>query len=170
MSDPAAAPRTGAARAIERIATLWALGGGVLILATVAVNTWSIVAQAVAGRPFAGAFELTEVGVATAVFTFLPYCQLTGANVTADIFTARARPRTIAAFGLTSAVVALGFALLIARQMTLGLIDQRAFGYTTTILQLPIWWAFAVIVASLALLAAASLVTLIEAGRAVVRA
>lgn len=146
-----------------------ALAGGVLLLAIVAVNAWSILANALFGRPFAGAFELSEVGVAVAVFSFLPYCQITGANVTADIFTARAPRRWVAAFALLAAVVALGFALLLAQRMWLGLLDQKAYNLTTAILQVPIWWAFVPVVASLVLLALAALVSLLEAGRAVAR-
>jgi TRAP-type C4-dicarboxylate transport system permease small subunit len=167
---PPGPDRTRAARLVERAATLWALAGGVLLLAVVAVNTWSVVSRALGGRPFAGAFELTEVGVAVAVFAFLPYCQLVGANVTADIFTARASRRTVAAFALFASLVALGVALLLAQRMYLGLLDQRAFGYATTILNLRIWWAFVPIVGSLALLALAALVTLVEAARETARA
>ncbi len=39
--------------------------------------------------------------------SFLPYCQLTGANVTVDMFTAGAGPRTVAALGVLSALLAL---------------------------------------------------------------
>jgi TRAP-type C4-dicarboxylate transport system permease small subunit len=164
--DRGAAPgRRGLTGAVETAATVWALAGGVLLLAIVAINAWSILANAFLGRPFAGAFELTEAGVAVAVFSFLPFCQISGANVTADIFTARAPRRWIAAFGLLAAVVALGFALLLAQRMWLGLLDQRSYNLTTAILQMPIWWAFVPIVASLVLLALAALVSLLEAAR-----
>lgn len=165
MTADAAPTRTGAARLVERAAGLWALAGGALLLAVVAVNTWSVLARALGGRPFAGAFEITEAGVAVAVFAFLPWCQITGANVSADIFTARASRRSVAAFTLLGTLAALGFALLLTRQMYLGLLDQKAFNSTTAILQLPLWWAFAAIVASLALLAVAALVTVLEAVR-----
>lgn len=166
---PAVPARRGIPRLVERAATAWALAGGVLLLAVVAVNTWSVFSRALGGRPFAGAFELTEVGVAVAVFAFLPYCQLVGANVTADIFTAGASRRTLAAFALLASLVALGFAVLLAQRMYLGLLDQRAFGYATTILQVRIWWAFVPIVGSLVLLALAAAVTLAESARATAR-
>ncbi|CAN5731114.1 hypothetical protein BH23PSE1_BH23PSE1_05100 [soil metagenome] len=163
MEEAAPAPRRGAAMLVERAATLWALAGGMVVLGVVAINTWSVLGQALARRPFAGTVELTELGVAVAVFAFLPYCQLMGANVTADIFTARAGPRAIAAFALAASIVALGFSLLLAQRMYLGLLDQQAFRYTTAILQVRIWWAFVPMVGSLLLLAAASAVTLGEA-------
>lgn len=165
MDEPARR-RSGFGGAVEAAAVRFALAGGVLILGVVAVNSWSILAAALAGRPFPGAFELTEVGVAVAVFLFLPYCQLTDANVTADIFTARASPRAIATFGVAAALAALGFSALVAQRMWLGMLDQKAYNLTTAILQIPIWWAFVPILAALALLVLASMVSLAETSRA----
>ena len=116
-------------------------------------------------KPFPGDFELTEVGVAIAAFAFLPYCQLTDANVTADIFTARASHAGSPHSGWSASLVALGFAVLLLWRMYRGMGDQREYGYTTAILQLPIWWAFVPILISLALLALAALVTLRRIGR-----
>jgi TRAP-type C4-dicarboxylate transport system permease small subunit len=163
--QPRPPSRRGFSLLVERATRGWALAGGVALLGVVFVNTWSVASAGIGGPPFAGAFELTELGTAVAIFTFLPHCQLVGANVTADIFTARASRRTVAAFSLLAAVCALGFALLLAQRMYLGLLDQKAFGYATTILAVPIWWAFAVAVASLLLLALAASVSLVEAGR-----
>lgn len=154
-------------RAVERLATAAALLGGVLVLAIVLLNAVSIIGNALLGRPFAGTFELTEVGVAVAVFLFLPYCQLTDANVSADLFTERLPPRTRAGLALLWALVALGIALVLAERTWAGLLDQRAYRLTTTILQLPLWWAFVPVVAALGLLAAACLVTVVRAAVAV---
>src|SRR3546814_20206186 len=85
---------------------------------------------------------MSEIGIAVAAFAFLPYCQLTGANVTADIFASWASPRCIAGFSLLAAIIALAFSLLLLWRMTLGLLDQKAYGYTTAILQFPHWVAF----------------------------
>lgn len=132
-----------------------------MLLAVILMNVISIVG-ALFGRPFPGDFEMTEVGVAVAAFSFLPFCQITGANVTADIFTSRASPRVIASTRLVASIVALLFALLLLWRMYLGMLDQRTYGYTTAILQFPIWQAFLPILVSLALLALASLTTMIE--------
>jgi TRAP-type C4-dicarboxylate transport system permease small subunit len=158
--------RRGLLGAAEALIHFWAVAGGVVLLAVVVVNVASVVGGIV-WKPFPGDFELTEMGVAIAAFAFLPFCQLTDANVTADIFTARASERWVSGFRLAAAVVALGFALLLAWRMYLGMGDQRTYGYTTTILQIPVWWAFVPILVSLVLLAVASLVTLVETGRAV---
>lgn len=169
-SDELSPPqRRGFPGTVERIARLWALVGGLTLIGVVLINTWSVASSAIGGPPFAGAFELTEMGTSVAIFTFLPYCQLAGANVTADIFTARAAPRTVAVFASFAAIVALCFAVLLAHRMYAGLLDQRAFGYATTILGVPIWWAFVPAVISLILLALAAAVSFFEAGRDVAR-
>lgn len=156
--------RTGLAGAVHRLAVIWALAGGVVLTAVVAVNVLAVLGG-ITGIAFPGDFELTEIGVAVAAFMFLPFCQMTGANVTADIFTAGASPRWIAGFALLASLVAFGFALLLLWRMQAGLADQKAYGYVTAILQVPIWWGFVPILISLGLLAAAAAVTLVEAAR-----
>jgi TRAP-type C4-dicarboxylate transport system permease small subunit len=150
----------GAARGIIE---LWALGGGLLIVALVLMNAYSLVADIALRKPLPGDFEMVEVGVAVAAFAFLPYCQLSGANVTADIFTQGAGPRTIACLALFSALIALAFSTLLAWRMGLGLMDYWRQGETTTITSFPIWIAFVPIVMSLGLLVLASFISLRDA-------
>ncbi|WP_246209740.1 TRAP transporter small permease [Pikeienuella piscinae] len=157
--------RAGFAGAVERLIHAWALLGGALLLLVVLMNVVSVVGAAI-WVPFPGDFEMTEVGVAVAAFAFLPYCQLTDSNVTADIFTAGASRRWIARFRLLASVVALLFGALLLWRMFAGMESQREYGYTTTILQLPIWLAFIPILISLALLVAAALISINDAGRA----
>ncbi|MBT9385090.1 TRAP transporter small permease [Pseudooceanicola sp. CBS1P-1] len=169
MGSPVAAPRegqdgTGFTGAVTRIVTFWALLGGALLLIVVALNMASVIAG-IFGAPLPGDFELTEMGVAVAAFAFLPYCQITGANVTADIFTSGASPRVIAFLSLIGALVALAFSALLIWRMYAGLLDQKAYDYTTAILQVPHWWAFVPILASLGLLALSALASLMQEAR-----
>lgn len=136
----------------HRLITWWALFGGAVLVGVVLINTWSILAGAVIGRPFPGDFELTELGAAVAAFCFLPYCQLVGANVSADIFTMRAGPLSLALMSVLSAVVAALFALILFWRMSAGMQDYREFEEFTGILQIPIWWVFVPALISLALL------------------
>lgn len=151
-----------ARRAIE----WWALGGGVVLLGVALMTTWSAFSGWVFGKPLAGDFELTEILVAIAVFAFLPYCQQTDANVTADLFTARAGPRTLAAFRLFAGLLALAVALLLAWRTWAGLLDYRKYVETTAILKVPIWWAYVPAFASLVLLVLACLIVLKDELRA----
>jgi len=148
---------------VLRICTGWALLGGVVLLAVIVINVLSIVGAATIGKAFPGDFELTEMGVAIAAFAFLPYCQIAGLNVTADIFTARASRFWLSVFSVLASVTALAFGALLLWRMYFGMIDQKTYAYTTTILQIPMWWGYAAALLSLALLVVASLASLIEA-------
>lgn len=143
--------------------TGWALIGGLVLVAVVLVNAWSILAGAIVGKPFPGDFELTEMGAAIAAFCFLPYCQLVGANVSTDIFTMRAGPRSVALMSLFAASIAVLFSALLIWRMGAGLQDYREYEEFTGILQIPIWWAFVPALISLVLLFVASLITLKDA-------
>ena len=156
--------RTGIAGAAAAAITLWAILGGAVLLAVVLMNVGSVVGMAF-GSPFPGDFEMTEGGIAIAAFAFLPYCQLTDANVTADIFTAGASDRTVAVMKLIAAVVALLFGAVLLWRMWLGMLDQQAYNYTTAILQFPLWLGYVPALVSLALLVVAAALTLIESGR-----
>ena len=133
----------------------------------VLMNTWSVVSLSALGFPVPGDFEMVQMGVAIAAFSFLPYCQLTGANVTADIFTSRASPRWVALFTLLAAVVAAIFSVILIWRMSDGLASYLEYEEVTTILNIPVWIAFPPILVSLALLIVASVITLVQAIRGV---
>lgn len=150
---------------VRRIIEGWALLGGVLLVIIALMNTWSVISLSVLGFPVPGDFELVEMGVAVAAFSFLPYCQLKGANVTADIFSAGASPATIAAFTLLAAVVAAFFSVILLWRMSDGMVSYLRYEVVTTILNVPLWIVFPPILASLALLVLGAAVTLHEAIR-----
>ncbi|MBX3676872.1 MAG: TRAP transporter small permease [Rhodocyclaceae bacterium] len=164
---PAAKPEVGRWARFDylarRVIEGWALLGGVLLVIIALMNTWSVTSLSLLGYPVPGDFELVEMGVAVAAFTFLPFCQLTGANVTADIFTAKASPVTVAAFTLIAAIVAACFSVLLLWRMFDGMLSYLRYQEVTTILNVPLWIVFPPILASLALLVLAAAVTLHEA-------
>jgi len=149
----------------RRIIEAWALLGGVLLVVIAMMNTWSVVSLAALGFPVPGDFEMVEMGVAIAAFSFLPYCQLTGANVTADIFTANASARWVAFFALLSSLISAFFSVLLLWRMYDGMGSYIQYEEVTTILNIPIWIAFPPILFSLFLLVVASAITLRDAVR-----
>ena len=144
----------------EKLISVWALVGGLILLSVVSLNIGSIIGGIVLIH-VPGDFELTQIGVAVAVFCFLPYCQLHRHNVTADIFTFWANNKTVLQLRIGGAVVALLFSILLLWRMTDGMLDQKKYDYTTAILQIPVWTAFIPILISLWLLAMASIMTII---------
>jgi len=144
----------------EKLISVWALIGGLILLSVVSLNIGSIIGGIVLIH-VPGDFELTQIGVAVAVFCFLPYCQLHKHNVTADIFTFWANNKMILLLRIGGAVIALLFSILLLWRMTDGMLDQKKYDYTTAILQIPVWTAFIPILISLCLLAMASIMTII---------
>lgn len=145
----------------ENLITGWALTGGMILLLVVAINISSIIGS-VFLMPVPGDFELTQIGVAVAIFCFLPYCQLHRTNVTAEIFTFWAKNKTILVLQISASLITLSFSILLMWRMFEGLLDQKKFDYTTTILQFPIWVAFVPILISLCLLSIASMKTMMH--------
>ncbi|MDB3999739.1 TRAP transporter small permease [bacterium] len=144
----------------KKLISVWALVGGLILLSVVSLNIGTIIGGIVLIH-VPGDFELTQIGVAVAVFCFLPYCQLHKHNVTADIFTFWANNKTILLLRIGGAAVALLFSILLLWRMTDGMLDQKKYDYTTAILQFPVWIAFIPILISLWLLGIASIMTII---------
>jgi len=151
---------------LGQIIEYWALLGGILLVGIALMTTLSSAGSFLFAKPIPGDFEMVEVVVAVAAFSFLPYCELKHANVTADIFTTWASRRGVAVFTMIAGVVALAFAIILLWRMYAGLLDYRQYVETTTILKFPIWMAYLPILVSLVLLAVAAVVTLWEAIRA----
>ncbi len=165
-------------RAVEGLATVAAVLGGLVLVALVVLICASIVgrsgnsvlhaewltgiAPALSQRlldagvgPVDGDFELVEAGIAFAIFAFLPICQLRAGHASVDVFTARlpaGAQRALVAFW---EIVLAGVIVLIAVQLYAGLQDKMRNGQTTYLLQFPVWWAYA---ASFAGAAVASIV------------
>ncbi|MCG8494365.1 MAG: TRAP transporter small permease [Sneathiellales bacterium] len=147
---------------VHRLCKFWALLGGLVLIAVVLINAFSITSDMIANKPFPGDFELTEVGVAIAAFCFLPFCQITGSNVSADLFTAGASQWQIAAMRFFANSVALVFASLLLWRMWDGLLDYREYEEVTGILSFPLWIGFVPCLMSLVLLVAASFMSLVD--------
>ncbi|AVH45392.1 TRAP transporter small permease [Agrobacterium tumefaciens] len=144
---------------------LWALFGGLIIVGLAVVTAASATSMLAFGAPFSADHELVMHFVAIAVFMFLPYCQLTHANVSVDVFTEGMSEKKKALMELVASLVALGFSALLLRQMYLGWGSYMLFPEVTPVLGIPLWTAFPAILASLALLMAASILTALEALR-----
>ena len=90
-----------------------------------------------------GNYELLEAGVAFAIFSFFPICQLNGSHATVDVFTS-ALPervnRAIKAFWEVCLTLAL---ILISWRLFGGVERYYSNGETTLFLQFPLWWAYA---------------------------
>ncbi len=138
----------------------FALAGGAVLLAVMATTVTSVIGRTLFNRPVLGDFELVEIGSAVVIFAFLPYCQLRGGNVIVDVFTRGAGARTRARLDSVHSLVYALIAALLAGRLAVGGVELRAWGETSMILAVPIWWGFVPIVASVALLTIICIYTL----------
>ncbi|MEF2549969.1 TRAP transporter small permease subunit [Aurantimonas sp. A2-1-M11] len=150
------------ARLVARAVRFWALVGGVLLTGLAVMTALSAGSNIFLSAPFPADHELVKHFVAVAIFMFLPYCQLSGANVTVDIFTERMGEAAKAAMVVFSAIFAAAFALLLLRQMSFGLQSYIQYPEVTPVLKLPLWTAFPPILLSLLLLFLAAVVTVLD--------
>lgn len=141
---------------------LWALIGGLIMFALALMTAASALSNLLFNKPFAPDYELTKHFTAIAVFAFLPWCQLSGANVTVDIFTEGMGPRAKAMMAVFSSVFAIAFSILLLSQMSSGFLGYLKYPEVTAVLKLPLWTAFPPILLSLALLLVAALITVCE--------
>lgn len=161
-----AATRAGALGHLERAvfaaSRIWALLGGVVLLAVMFMTVSSVAMRAVLGFPILGDFELVEMGTAIAVFAFLPYCQQVRGNVVVDVFTQKAPARVIALLSAIGSLLLALFALLLLWRMSFGGFDFYRYNEETTNLGIPRWWAFPPILVSLALWTLVTAITFVR--------
>ena len=93
--------------------------------------------------PVNGDFELVEAGIAFSIFAFLPLCQITGGHAAVDVFTNYLPDRVNRGLRLVTDVVFAAVLVLITWQLWLGLLSKRDAGQTTFLLEMPVWWAYA---------------------------
>lgn len=156
-------------RVVFAASRIWALLGGVVLLAVMLMTVSSVAMRATLGFPILGDFELVEMGTAVAVFAFLPYCQQARGNVVVDVFTQKAPARMNAALSATGSLLLALFAVLLLWRMAWGAWDFYRYGEETTNLGIPRWWAFPPILVSLALWALVSALTFIRDAAGITR-
>ncbi len=111
--------------------------------------------------PVNGDFELVEAGIAFAIFSFLPWCQLRRGHATVDLL-ATTFPRAFnQGVEVLSEVLLSSFTCLFTWRLYVGMSDKMRYGETTFLLQFPVWWAYA---ASFAVALVASAVSLYAIG------
>lgn len=110
-----------------------------------------MVVVSIAGRAFTkfglgpvpGDFELIEAGCGVAVFAFLPWCQFRRGHVTVDVIAPYLPAALWAALDVIGNVAMSAVAVIVTWQLWLGFFDKLAYGETSMILRMPVWWGYA---------------------------
>ncbi len=131
---------------LEKLALFVALLGGVALVVIALITLVSVTGRTLIPlgfKPLRGQFELVEALTAFAVFAFLPWAHLKRGHASVAIFTDYLGYRVNALIDLLSDGILFAFALLITWRHMAGLADKMAFGETTFLLRMPLWWAYA---------------------------
>ena len=156
-------PDLGAAR----LARVLALGGGLLLVGLAGLVTTSVVMRWFGGPGVNRDFELVQMGLAVAVFAFLPLCQARRGNVMVDTFTLRLPAALQAALDAFWDLVYAGFAAFIAWRLAIGALEAFSSGTTSMVLALPISHAIALCAAMAGFLAVVAVLTAVARLRSV---
>lgn len=145
---------------LERLADLFALAGGCILLAIIAVtttNTGAFIADRIAGA-FGGAVsglpgyeDFVRLVISCAGLMFFPYCQLKRGHVAVDLFAAMTSARLQRGLDRLWLVVTAATAGFLAWWMMIGLAQKRDDGAITSVLGWPEWPFYAPGIVSLVL-------------------
>jgi TRAP-type C4-dicarboxylate transport system permease small subunit len=125
-----------------------AYAGGAVLLIIVALSCASIIGRVfvpfdIGIGPIPGIYDVTEIGMAAAIFTFLPWAQLREEHAKVDLF-ATVIPRKMDRFlGLVFNIAMLIVAAVGSWRLYLGMQDKLSYGETTLIAQIPVWQGYA---------------------------
>jgi TRAP-type C4-dicarboxylate transport system permease small subunit len=131
---------------IRGLAKGLALVGGLVLIILTVLTVISVTGRSLIWlglRPITGDFELVELGTGFAVFTFLPWCQLSRGHATVDLFASAFPSRFNRIIDLAAEILMTLMLGLIAWRLWAGMLDKLRYGETTFILQYPIWWGYA---------------------------
>lgn len=142
-SEPATPAPPHAPGTATRVARLLAIVGGLLTVGVAGLVTVSVLLRWATDRGLSGDFEMVQIALALAVFSFLPLCQAHRGNVMVDTFTARLPGQIQAGLDALWDLVYAGFAGFIAWRLWLGAMDSLRTRTTSMVLQLPIGYAIA---------------------------
>ena len=90
----------------------------------------------------------------------LPFCELARGHVFVDFFTARVPAGGKRLLDGLAAVLLAGVAFLLAWRTLEGMTEMRAYGESSMVLGLPVWWGYVPLIPSFVLLGFAALVNL----------
>ncbi|NLQ18344.1 TRAP transporter small permease [Marinomonas sp. M1K-6] len=136
---------------LGRLSSLFALAGGFIMLMLAAITVASIIGRTTIGQSIEGDYEITEMGLAMAVFLFLPECYIKKGHVVVDLFTAHCKPSTLHKLDTLSDLIFTLVAFLFVYRMGLSGFEAKEYMEQSILLALPTWWTYIVGVVAMTL-------------------
>lgn len=127
---------------LTKMATAFAIIGGLVLLTMVIINVLSITGRVLFAKPLVGDFELIEMGCATAIFMFMPLCQLKKGNIIIDFFTTKLSEKKKHFLDEINTLIFAVVATFFAWRMCFGAWDMIKYEEQTMLLQLSVWIPF----------------------------
>jgi TRAP-type C4-dicarboxylate transport system permease small subunit len=135
-----ARPSSGFGRALYRTADILAILGGILSFIMAALVTISVAGRYLLSAPVPGDYDIVGILCGSAVFAFLPYCQLTRGNVVVDFFTNHLRPRGRAALDGLGTLLYLVIAVMFAWRLYYGMLELHDTNQVLAAFNFYRWW------------------------------
>ena len=153
-------------RRVEKLITALAkaltLVSGVLLIAAFLLTCLSIIGRGLIPIGLSSVpvdYELVEMLCGLAVFAFLPYCQLQKGHISVDLLISSLGEKAMAWTQLLGDIVITGLSCLLLWRHGAGTLDKYEYGDTSFILEVPIWWPYAMAYLLLLVTAVTSLFT-----------
>jgi TRAP-type C4-dicarboxylate transport system permease small subunit len=147
---------------VTRLCKVFAVMGGVLLLALAAMTMVSILGRFFFTMPIRGDFEMTKQGMGLVVASFIPYCILNGGNLIVDFFTTKASANTQRILDTLGALLTAAGLSVFAYKATEAIADVRESNEVSGNIDLPVWWIYAGMAPSLWLAVLAGIVLAIK--------
>lgn len=134
-------------RCADGLARGMAYLGGVVLIALVLLTCVSIAGRAlvpfrIGPGPVKGIYDMTEIGIAAAVFAFLPWCQLNREHARVDLLKPAFPAGANRLLDLLFDIAMLAVAGVGSWRLYLGMLDKMRYGETTLIAQIPVWQGY----------------------------
>lgn len=150
-------PQGGLLGLLNHVVTWWAMAGGAVFCALVAMSIVSIVGRKLFSAPIQGDMEILMMGAAIGSAAFLPVCELHDHHIKVDALTTWMSARARAALDVLGHGLLLGAAVLLTWRTGLYVHETQESMEVSPLLLIPIWWPVLAIVPSFVLLALAAL-------------
>ena len=146
---------------LERPLRWVALAGGAMLFAIMLLVSWAVFARYVLNDPILGDTELVQIGMSIVVMLAIPYAALKGAHIRVDIL-----DRPLGALGrflgdVFARVLGIYVLFLLVRKALDKAFDAYEYEDVTNMIELPVWIAYAAIVAGMGLFAVVLLYQLV---------
>ena len=140
LIEEAARPTDPVGRFLYNLSWLLAILGGFLMCVVAVMVTVSVTGRYLFSAPVPGDYDIVGIIAGTAIFAFLPYCQMVRGNVKVDFLTAGIGDRSKAALNGMGSLLYLVIVAIFAWRLYYGMIELRDTNQVLAVVNFYRWW------------------------------